>query len=124
MRADWDAEQAILSKIRRLYANIRQKAAVEQRCGIIFRKIMNERGRNAICREVCALFMCRMIEIRRYMHVLVAVAVVAVMAMTSCSPKKNTAASRKYQAFVTRYNVYFNGDEHYKGDIEGDGREV
>ena len=79
---------------------------------------MNERGRNAICREVCALFMCRMIEIRRYIHVLVAVAVVAVMAMTSCSPKKNTAASRKYQAFVTRYNVYFNGDEHYKETLK------
>ena len=40
------------------------------------------------------------------------------MAMTSCSPKKNTAASRKYQAFVTRYNVYFNGDEHYKETLK------
>ena len=55
---------------------------------------------------------------RTKMHVLVAVAVVAVMAMTSCSPKKNTAASRKYQAFVTRYNVYFNGDEHYKETLK------
>lgn len=118
MRADWDAEQAILSKIREIVCKYTAKAAVEQRCGIIFRKIMNERGRNAICREVCALFMCRMIEIRRYIHVLVAVAVVAVMAMTSCSPKKNTAASRKYQAFVTRYNVYFNGDEHYKETLK------
>ena len=36
------------------------------------------------------------------------------VALGSCSTKKNTAASRNYQAFITRYNVYFNGDEHYK----------
>lgn len=34
--------------------------------------------------------------------------------VASCTAKKNTAASRKYQAFITRYNVYYNGDEHYK----------
>lgn len=34
--------------------------------------------------------------------------------LTSCSAKKNTAASRKYQAFITRYNVYYNGDQHFK----------
>ncbi len=32
----------------------------------------------------------------------------------SCGTKKNTAMSRQWQAFNTRYNVYFNGDEHYK----------
>lgn len=32
----------------------------------------------------------------------------------SCSPRKNTAMSRNYQAFITRYNIYYNGDEHYK----------
>lgn len=31
-----------------------------------------------------------------------------------CSAKKNTAATRQWQAFNTRYNVYFNGSEHYK----------
>ena len=31
----------------------------------------------------------------------------------SCSARKNTAASRNYQAFITRYNVYFNGSEHF-----------
>lgn len=35
-------------------------------------------------------------------------------AIVSCSTKKNTAASRNYQAFITRYNVYYNGDTHYK----------
>lgn len=34
--------------------------------------------------------------------------------LTGCSLKKNTAASRRYMAFITRYNVYYNGDEHYK----------
>lgn len=34
--------------------------------------------------------------------------------VSSCSLKKNTAASRNYTAFITRYNIYFNGDEHYK----------
>lgn len=32
----------------------------------------------------------------------------------SCGPRKNTALSRNYQAFITRYNIYYNGDEHYK----------
>lgn len=39
-------------------------------------------------------------------------------AVTSCSPKKNNAATRKYQAFITRYNIHFNGDEHYKETLK------
>ena len=42
------------------------------------------------------------------------IAVVIIAALSSCSTKKNTAASRNYQAFITRYNVYFNGDQHFK----------
>ena len=34
--------------------------------------------------------------------------------VTGCSTSRNTAASRSYQALVTRYNVYFNGNEAYK----------
>jgi len=34
--------------------------------------------------------------------------------MVGCGPRKNTALSRNYQAFITRYNIYYNGDEHYK----------
>lgn len=37
-----------------------------------------------------------------------------VVLLPGCSLKKNTAATRNYTAFITRYNVYFNGDEHYK----------
>lgn len=42
---------------------------------------------------------------------------VATLTLQSCSLKKNTAASRKYTAFITRYNIYYNGDEHYKKTI-------
>ena len=34
--------------------------------------------------------------------------------LSSCSAKKNTAATRNYQAFITRYNIHYNGDTHYK----------
>ncbi|NDW13657.1 hypothetical protein D0T50_12260 [Bacteroides sp. 214] len=34
-----------------------------------------------------------------------------------CSTKKNTAGSRFYQSFTTRYNVYFNGNEAYKDGL-------
>ena len=33
---------------------------------------------------------------------------------SSCSPRKNNAATRRYQAFITKYNIYYNGDTHYK----------
>lgn len=36
------------------------------------------------------------------------------MVISGCSVKKNTAGSRFYHAFTTRYNVYFNGNEAYK----------
>ncbi len=48
----------------------------------------------------------------------VVLAVALAMAAPSCSTKKNTAASRNYQAFITRYNVYFNGDQHYKETLK------
>ena len=41
-------------------------------------------------------------------------AIAAATALSSCSPKKNTAATRKYQEFITRYNIHYNGDTHYK----------
>ncbi len=50
---------------------------------------------------------------------LMAVIVVAIMAaLSACSTKKNTAASRRYQAFVTRYNVFYNGDTHFKETLK------
>lgn len=44
---------------------------------------------------------------------LAAVAIVASCVPTACSTKKNTAVNRQYQAFITRYNILFNGEEHY-----------
>lgn len=40
-------------------------------------------------------------------------AVLAVAALASCSPRKNTAASRRYQEFITRYNIHYNGATHF-----------
>lgn len=42
------------------------------------------------------------------------IAAVCLLAATGCKTTKNTAASRNWQAFNTRYNVYFNGDQHYR----------
>ena len=44
--------------------------------------------------------------------------VLTAVLLGACSTKKNTAASRNYQAFITRYNVYFNGDQHYKETLK------
>lgn len=40
------------------------------------------------------------------------------LTLTACGTKKNTAISRNWQAFNTRYNVYFNGNEHYKETLK------
>nr|MDE6198203.1 tetratricopeptide repeat protein [Muribaculaceae bacterium] len=45
---------------------------------------------------------------------IVVAAVIAAMALAACSTKKNTAATRKYQEFITRYNIHYNGDTHYR----------
>lgn len=39
---------------------------------------------------------------------------IVALGIAGCGPRKNTAMSRNYQAFITRYNIYYNGDEHYK----------
>ena len=38
--------------------------------------------------------------------------------LPGCGTKKNTATSRNWQAFTTRYNVYYNGKEHYNEQIK------
>ena len=37
---------------------------------------------------------------------------------SACSTKKNTAASRNWQAFTTRYNVYFNGKNSFDEQLK------
>ena len=41
-----------------------------------------------------------------------------VLLLPGCGTKKNTATSRNWQAFTTRYNVYYNGKEHYNEQIK------
>lgn len=39
--------------------------------------------------------------------------------LCSCNArKKNTAAARQYTAFITKYNIYYNGDKHYDETLE------
>lgn len=47
----------------------------------------------------------------------IAAVVAAFLFFVSCGTKKNTPASRNWQAFTTRYNVYFNGKEHYNEQL-------
>lgn len=54
---------------------------------------------------------------RKYWFLIVALAMLPLL-VVSCSPRKNTAATRKYQAFITRYNIYYNGDKHYKETLQ------
>lgn len=44
--------------------------------------------------------------------------VILAFCFSACSVKKNTVATRNYQAFITRYNVFFNGKEHYDRTLE------
>ena len=39
-------------------------------------------------------------------------ALIAVIVLSSCSPNRNTAATRRYQEFITRYNIHYNGTTH------------
>ena len=43
---------------------------------------------------------------------------ICLILFASCGTKKNTTASRNWQAFTTRYNVYFNGHEHYVEQLQ------
>lgn len=48
---------------------------------------------------------------------LLAVALLALLPL-ACGTNRNTAMSRQWQAFNTRYNVYYNGNEHYKEQLK------
>lgn len=58
------------------------------------------------------------LRIRRSILASVAALAALAMALMSCSPKKNTSANRRYQEFITRYNIHFNGDTHYKETLK------
>lgn len=52
------------------------------------------------------------------MLLLTAVALVAALTFSACSAKKNTAGNRRYQEFITRYNIYYNGDTHFRETLD------
>lgn len=56
----------------------------------------------------------------KYTSLIAALLAVALVASTlvGCSPNRNNAATRKYQAFITRYNIYYNGDTHYRETLK------
>ena len=54
----------------------------------------------------------------KYTHIGWIMLVPALILLAACSTKKNTAMSRQWQAFNTRYNVYYNGNEHYKETLK------
>lgn len=53
-----------------------------------------------------------------FVYMIAAVIVITAMAVTSCSTRKNTAATRHYQAFITKYNIYYNGDTHFRNTLQ------
>ncbi|MGM9804045.1 MAG: tetratricopeptide repeat protein [Muribaculaceae bacterium] len=55
---------------------------------------------------------------RIFKHITLLSAIAAMLFLSSCSTKKNTASTRFWQAFNTRYNVYYNGASHYDEQIK------
>ena len=54
----------------------------------------------------------------RHLFLLMPVLLIFALLLSACGTKKNTAMSRNWQAFNTRYNVYYNGIEHYKEQLK------
>ncbi len=44
--------------------------------------------------------------------------VAVLLGMAACGTNKNTPGSRAWQAFNTRYNVYYNGKTHYDEQLQ------
>ena len=54
-------------------------------------------------------------KLYRYIPVIL---IVATAVFSACSTKKNTAGTRFWHSMNTRYNVYYNGEKHYKEQIK------
>ncbi len=46
------------------------------------------------------------------------VIIIAAMLLAGCSAEKNTAASRFYHSLISKYNIWFNGNEAYKAGVK------
>lgn len=53
-----------------------------------------------------------------YKWFVIIVLVATTMLSGGCSSSRNTATTRNYQALITRYNIHYNGDKHYRETLE------
>lgn len=72
-------------------------------------------GASIIFVSIVGYALCRLVLSFRRSSVL-PILLLAVVMLSGCSSKKNTASTRWWQSFNTRYNVYFNGSQAF---IEG-----
>ena len=66
--------------------------------------------------HTCRQRLCRCARPELLFRVVLLLCVPAIL--SACSTRKNTAASRNYNAFITRYNIYYNGDTHYNETLQ------
>lgn len=61
--------------------------------------------------------------LRKMRFIYTAAVILTAVMLAGCASHKNTAANRRYQEFITRYNIYYNGDQHFKETLEAMERE-
>ncbi|MFZ1269818.1 MAG: tetratricopeptide repeat protein [Bacteroidales bacterium] len=54
----------------------------------------------------------------RHREYTAAVMVIIALILAGCSAEKNTGASRFYNSLISRYNIWFNGNEAYKAGVK------
>ncbi len=54
----------------------------------------------------------------RHKEYLAAVTIVITLILAGCSVEKNTGASRFYNSLISKYNIWFNGNEAYKAGVK------
>lgn len=55
----------------------------------------------------------------KYYLALLTVGALLCAALSGCNARKrNTAAARQYTAFITKYNIHYNGDKHYRETLD------
>lgn len=54
----------------------------------------------------------------RYRESIAAVIIMITLILAGCSVEKNTGASRFYNSLISKYNIWFNGNEAYKAGVK------
>jgi len=54
----------------------------------------------------------------RHKEFIAAVSIILTLILAGCSVEKNTGASRFYNSLISRYNIFFNGNEAYKAGVK------